>query len=198
MRMWWLRRLVGDGGNLLFPEWLTMYQQVIELRPDLLLEVGRGYGNSTTLLTEVANELEIPAVSVGLDGTFAWQNRTVPRLERVRPPTWFERLVVIDGLMEETDVDRWLSMSARTFLFWDAHGRELAEHMVARVLPRLPTGSRVLVHDIERGTTPRWSESRFRYGDYWSPYEEVLVLAPWAAERRLEMEDVGGSVAFTV
>jgi hypothetical protein len=195
-----LARRVDAANDLSLDEWVALYRDAVDSQPDLLLEVGRGCGNSTVALTEAANrELAgVPVVSVGMDGTHAWEARTVPRLRRIRRPRWFRPLTVIEGWAQEVDLAPWLDVSERVFLFWDAHGPELAVHMLERVLPRLPSGSRIVVHDIYPLSAPEGNGPVFRHTGYWSPFEELPLIGRWADDHGLRLEDLGGMVAITL
>ena len=132
-----LAALVAAPNDLPLDHWFCLYEHAIAAQPDLLLEVGRGYGNSTVVLTEAAHALRARVVSVGFDEPPAFENSTWPKLAPALGDSWRAPLTVIQG-----DVRDYLPPSCeRCFLFWDAHGPEVADAMLGRLIPALPIGS---------------------------------------------------------
>lgn len=86
-----LYELVDSPADFSFHQWAGLFALCMEFAPDLIIELGRRYGNSTCISTEAANRLA-PTRVVGLCLTRKWQTRTVPRLERAVPREWFEPL----------------------------------------------------------------------------------------------------------
>src|SRR5215213_10892772 len=76
---------------------------------------------------------------------YGWASRTRPRLEPVLGDDWFDPLTVVQG-----DVRDFTPPSCqRPFIFWDAHGGEVADAILGHLLRALPSGATtVVVHDI--------------------------------------------------
>jgi hypothetical protein len=128
-----LADLVGSPGDLDLAQWLALHRLALESRPDLLFEVGRGYGNSTVVLTEAAHTLDARVISVGNDEPSGFETRTWPRLSPIVGETWRTPLDVV-----QADVlDFTPPPCARAFLFWDAHGPEVAKAILGRIIPEL-------------------------------------------------------------
>lgn len=194
-----LRELVDSPGDLFLAQWLRLYERALVAAPDLLIEVGRGYGNSTVVLTDAAHVLGARVISVGDDTVYGWAKRTRPRLTTLLGEDWFGPLTVIQG-----DVRDFTPPSCdRPFVFWDAHGPEVAEAMFARVLPALPSGATsVVVHDI---STPDEADAHpleigypYAWGDLVSPFDELPVIGRWLDQQGITPEHDTGMLAFTV
>jgi hypothetical protein len=193
-----LRKLVDAPGDLFLEQWLRLYDRALAARPDLLIEVGRGYGNSTVVLTEVAHFLQTRVISVGDDAVYGWDRRTRPRLLSVVDEDWFRPLTVIQG-----DVRDFAPPSCgRPFLFWDAHGREVADAIFGRVLAALPSGATaVVVHDIstpqEAADHPLGIGYRYKWRGLVSPFDELPLIGRWLDEHGITPEQDTGMLAFT-
>jgi hypothetical protein len=194
-----LRELVDSPGDLFLDQWLRLYERALAAEPDLMIEVGRGYGNSTVVLTDAAHALHARVISVGDDMVYGWAKRTRPRLSTVVDDDWFEPLTVVQG-----DVRDFTPPSCdHPFVFWDAHGPEVAEAMFDRVLPALPTGATsVVIHDI---STPEEADAHpleIGYPYAWrhlvSPFDELPVVGRWLDEQGITPEQDTGMLAFTV
>jgi hypothetical protein len=88
----------------------------------LIVEVGRGYGNSTVVLTEVAHTLGVQVVSVDSDDQPRFESVTWPKLQPVVGDEWRLPLEVIHSDLR----DLMPPACERCFLFWDVHGAEVA------------------------------------------------------------------------
>ena len=140
-------RLVGDTGSL----WVSQYAQLIaaalEFQPDLIIELGRGFGNSTCAFTEAANRLGTARV-LSLDQYPNWRE-TARRLQVLVEPSWFKPLRAVETQICTFDFKRALAGAQRVLLFWDAHGFDVAEVVLGRILPELATREHlVIMHDI--------------------------------------------------
>src|SRR4051812_1935491 len=77
-----LREAVGNPGGLSLGQWLQLYATTLSYEPSIVIELGRGLGNSTTVFTVAATRLPATkVVSVGLDLAQGWRTRTVPKLK---------------------------------------------------------------------------------------------------------------------
>jgi hypothetical protein len=135
------------------PTSLALYQHAqitaaaLEFRPDLIIELGRGYGNSTCDFTEVANRLGTTRV-LSLDQYNNW-DRTAGRLREIVQPSWFDRLQALETNILTFDFVKALAGSSRVLLFWDAHGFEIAKVVLSRIMPELAKREHlVIMHDI--------------------------------------------------
>jgi len=52
-----LREAVDRPGDQDLADWFKLYAFVLEYSPDLIIELGRGYGNSTCIFTEAVNKI---------------------------------------------------------------------------------------------------------------------------------------------
>jgi hypothetical protein len=194
-----LRNLVDSPGDLFLEQWLRLYRRALAVAPDVLLEVGRGYGNSTVVLTDAAHVLQVRVISVGDDMVYAWATRTRPRLLPLLGEDWFRPLTVVQG-----DVREFVPPACeRPFVFWDAHGPEVAEAMFGRVLPALPRGATtVVVHDVSRPSEADAHPLEIGYTYEWrglvSPFDELPVIGRWLDEHGITSEQDTGMLAFTV
>ena len=146
-------RILAFAGAAADPTSLALYQHAqltaaaLEFRPDLILELGRGYGNSTCDFTEVANRLETTRV-LSLDQYDIW-NRTAGRLREFVQPSWFDPLQALQTNILTFNFKEALAGARRVLLFWDAHGFEIAKVVLSRIMPELADREHlVIMHDI--------------------------------------------------
>jgi hypothetical protein len=192
-----LAALVDASNDLPLEQWPRLYERALASGADLLLEVGRGYGNSTVVPTEAAHMLNIPVVSIGFDEPPAFETITWPKLAPVVGNRWRGVLSVV-----QADVRGYKRLaSRRCFLFWDAHGEGVADAMLERLIPGLPGGSTVVVHDVptpaeaDRSPLPL-SEYPYRWRGFVSAFEELPLIGAWLDEHQLAHEQDTGMLAF--
>lgn len=142
--------VVGQLTDLTRFQWAQLASMALEFKPDLIIELGRGKGNSTCLFTEAANILgNTRVVSLCLGAGFVEQ--TLPRLLHggFVTPGWLKPLEcwVTDILF--FDFESLLKKYNRVLLFWDAHGFEVASCVLGKILPILQHKEHiVMMHDM--------------------------------------------------
>jgi hypothetical protein len=172
---------VGSQTDLSPAQWMQLLAFTLEFQPDLIVELGRERGNSTCCFLEAAELLQPDRACrlLSLCLTDYWQRETRPRLEQSCSREWFERGRMLVGNLLEYDFSGDLRQSRRTLIFWDAHGFDVAEHVLGRILP-LVAGRpvAVLLHDMsdlrydgqpirEYGPDGLWKGSRDSQGTFW-------------------------------
>ena len=116
------------------PQWAQWYSVALGFRPDLILELGRSKGNSTALFCQAANRLGRTRV-VSVCNSKDWVEETLPRLKPVVAAGWFDPLDARMADILDTDYEEIVKGSARVLVLWDAHGFEIAEVVLGRILP---------------------------------------------------------------
>lgn len=136
-------------GDLPFHEWGQLIASALEFAPDVILEVGRGYGNSTLSFTQAANALaplECRVVSVC---RHPWQEAYAAVLPAAPAPEWFSPLLVLNGDVRDLDFKEALGNAGRVLVFWDAHGYDVADCLLGKLMPLLADREHmVIMHDI--------------------------------------------------
>lgn len=141
-----LQELVGRPQDLAPAQWLQLAGFALDYRPDLIIELGRGYGNSTAMFLEVARQLGDCRV-ISLCNSDAWRRKTLPKLVREYDRDWFAAGQICEVDILRTTID--LEGSQRCLLFWDAHGFAVAEWVLGHLMPRLAERSqRIVLHDM--------------------------------------------------
>lgn len=129
-------------------QYAQLFTIATEFKPDLIIEVGRGYGNSTAAFTEAANQLKKSKVySICLSND--WKLKTTPKLSNFLPKEWFQKLDAQIVNVFDVNFNKLVRNKKRILLFWDAHGWDVAELMLGKVLPLLQKKEHlILVHDM--------------------------------------------------
>jgi hypothetical protein len=193
-----MHRLVDSPPrDLPLENWSDLYDLTVAFRPDVVLELGRGWGNSTCIFTEAAGVVGCRVFSVGFDSEHAWETRTAPRLAQVVDADWFAPLTVLQDDITTLDFEPLLVGSSRTLVYWDAHGGDVAEAVLGRLLPALPAENKVVVDDIWRSRSRSGVEAKYQAGPLWSQFEEVLPLWVYLIEREIEFEHGDRWITFT-
>jgi hypothetical protein len=134
--------------DLALYQWVQWFAIALEFKPDLIIELGRGRGNSTCVFTEAANSLPHCRV-VSLCNSPDWDNDTKLRVAPIVSAQWFEPLEAKVTDILATDIQALLGDSQRILVLWDAHGYEIAEFMLSYMMPLLRSRQHlVIMHDI--------------------------------------------------
>ena len=122
-----LYETVDSKHNLPLETWAPLFALAVDLGPALIIELGRGRGNSTCVFAEVAQEINTRVVSIGFDGGDGWASWTRPRIEQIVDAAWFEPLTILDQDILAIEFAPIVREASRVLLFWDAHGMAVAD-----------------------------------------------------------------------
>ena len=205
---------IGFSLDLDLPQYMQLFSMTMEFEPDIIIETGRHYGNSTCVLTEAANLLKDTNV-VSLCLSDLWQKETVPKLTPLVSPEWFQKLDARISDICDVNIDDLIKEKKRILFLWDAHGWDVAEYVLGYILPAIQKKSHiVLVHDIsniEYNPDMRnyngqglWKEKYIErpdgkspyiiIGSMCSPFEEIIPLADFANRNQLDIHSVEGEI----
>jgi hypothetical protein len=138
-------------------QWAQIMAFVLEFRPDTIVELGRLKGNSTCCFLETANLLggRHACRFLSLDLVDCWSKETVPSIQSIIPQGWFEPGEIVVGDILSYDFCPILNQSKRCAIFWDAHGIEIADCVLGKLLPQLKNKSHlVIMHDVSDNRYP--------------------------------------------
>jgi len=190
-----LERGVGGRRDFIRQQWLQLVSVVLEFKPDLILELGRGYGNS---LCAMALGLKLlrpqPARLVSICMASEFMEVSRPYLEsHLADSSLFAPVEVMTKNILDHDFRVDLQRAQRVLVFWDAHGYDLAIDLLARLFPMLVEKPHLaLVHDMadlgyvepacrRYDSVPLWhamgsAPPKFILGDVGTQYEEGIAL----------------------
>jgi hypothetical protein len=141
-----LSALVDARSDLNLGQGAQLYAMALDFRPDLIVDLGRGYGNSTCVFTEAAHKLgHARVVSIGFRDDHAWEARTDPNLRNVLPTSWFDPLTVIEKDVRRIDFRVVFGDTPRVLIFWDMLGYGVARYVLDTVLPLIGTREHLVV-----------------------------------------------------
>jgi hypothetical protein len=185
----------------------------LEFRPDLIIELGRGWGNSTCCFLQVADRLhEInPCRVVSLCLSAEWFTATEPKLKEVCAQDWFQSGEILQCDILRTDFAPLLKDAKRCLLFWDAHGFEIAETVLGRLMPLLANREHVvLMHDMEDiqydnpyprsyGETGLWKGASACGAYLWlgsvcSPVAQAISIIDFATRNKMPLHSAAKSL----
>lgn len=160
-----LAQAVDQRSDLWPYQWAQLMAAAIDFAPDLILELGRGKGNSTCAFTEASNINEGRSRILSLCLSDSWERETLPRLRKIVPAAWFHPLQAQRADILEFDYRKSLSGAKRVLIFWDAHGFDIAECVLGEILPIVaPLEHLVIMHDLS--DTRYSSDEQFEYGGH--------------------------------
>jgi hypothetical protein len=190
-RLLTLSRTVGRPEDLTTYQFAQLVATCLEFAPDLVLELGRGLGNSTCAFTEAAR-MNAPGMRVvSLCNTDAWQTITAPALRNVVDEAWFVPLDALVGDILTFDYAPLFAAARRVLIFWDAHGFDIAECVLGTIVRLIADRDHlVLMHDMS--DTRYCAPSLANYG------ERRLWKGENAGEARLRIGIVDAAVAQAV
>ncbi len=166
-----LSAAVGSPSDFSLYQWAQITAFALEFRPDLIIELGRGFGNSTCCFLEVANQLggRRACKILSLCLSDLWFKTTVPRLRGIVPGEWFVPGEILQCDILDYDFSVALEGAQRCLVLWDAHGFEIAECVLGNLLPRLSERSHViLMHDMLDARTDNVSREYGGTGELWN------------------------------
>ena len=208
-----LEDAVDDPRDLSPNQWAQLLAFSLEFKPTLILELGRGLGNSTCVFTEAANRTAAGSCRVlSLCLTDLWETRTVPRLRGVVPTEWFAPLQAEVANILTWDYVSLIRDEDRVFVFWDAHGFEVAECVLGAILPMLAGRPHVVaMHDLSdarylppkldryedrrlwAGMTSMGTGARVRLGHINSEVPQAISAVDFCSRNRLTLESADHS-----
>ena len=148
--------------DMSLPQWASILAFTLDYQPDLVIELGRDFGNSTCCFLEAAAHLRNACQLVSLCRSGMWFNKTAPALEAHRSQEWFARGTILQSDFAAIDLKPYLAGARRVLIFWDAHGFDVAEYVLAYLLPQLADRPHVvLAHDM---TDLRYHQAPRDYG----------------------------------
>lgn len=192
--------LVGSPEfDLPLPAWHDLYEIVAGFEPDLVLELGRGYGNSTCVFTEAAGRMHFDVVSIGNDGGREWETGTARRLKPLVGRRWFRPLTVVHSDICGFDYEAIVRGRQRVLVYWDAHGMDVAAAVLSDLLPRLPAVNLVVVDDVwpKDGPYPQPLPPEHFAGPFASLFDEIGPLWEYLRTRDVPFHQGERSVSFT-
>lgn len=203
-----LQKGVNSPGDLSSFQWGQLFSFAMEFAPNLILELGRGYGNSTCVFTEAANRLPDCRV-VSLCNTELWDRQVLPRLRTVVPAPWFAALDARNGDILAFDFEQAFRGRERVLVFWDAHGFDVAECVLGGILPLLVSRPHaVAMHDMSdaryqgpttdpygddglwRGEGKGW----LRIGNIKSTVEQAVAITDFCTRNHLTLDSADHSL----
>ncbi|MDF1667890.1 MAG: hypothetical protein P1V97_39500, partial [Planctomycetota bacterium] len=198
-----LQDAVGHSTDLSFNQWNQLFAYTLEFKPDLIIELGRGRGNSTCLFTQAAKALgpDSSCHVLSLCNSKDWAEETAPKLETIFGQDWFKDLTAESCDILSYDPSPFIAKATRVMVFWDAHGFEIAEWMLGAVLPQLKDKDHaILMHDMtdtryNSGQEPyrqrplwmgnNWSGPRLRMGHIDSAVEQSVAIIDFSSRNHL-------------
>lgn len=143
-----IRLLVDEPGNLSVLQGLQFYALCLDFRPDLIVELGRGFGNSTCVFASaIMHNAHGQLVSFDLEAY--WDERTVPKL---KTSELTELLRLIDARRQDirtVDFRSVFGSAQKILVFWDAHGWEAADGVLCDLLPAIAARTHIVAcHDV--------------------------------------------------
>lgn len=196
-----LNEAVNRPIDFAFHEWIKLYTLVLEFSPDLIIELGRGYGNSTCIFTEAINKIgKGKVVSIGYDNQ-SWEKFTVPSLQKLVNPQWFDKLDIMQQDIMKTDFTEMTQPAQRILLFWDAHGTELAQYVLSHLFPLLQKKEHLIImHDVTdtgHPATPSENDTseKFRLHTLESSFEEIIPAFNYISANNVQYDTIRSSVS---
>jgi hypothetical protein len=205
-----LSQAVNHTSDLWPYQWAQLMAAAIDYEPDVILELGRGKGNSTCAFTEASNlkNGQIRVLSLCLSDD--WERVTLPRVRSIVPKSWFGPLDALRVDILDFDYELALSGAKRVLIFWDAHGFDIAECVLGEILPVVANIEHlVIMHDLsdtryssEEGLEYQghgiwkgnnWSGPRLKLGIIDSAVEQSIAALDFATRNHIALDSADHS-----
>jgi hypothetical protein len=195
-------------------QFAQLVSAALEFEPDVILELGRGKGNSTCAFTEASYQKGGSIRVVSICNSPDWRIGTAPRLRPIVPASWFTPVDAHEGDILTFDFAKVLVGARRVLLFWDAHGFAVAECVLGGILPLLaPLEHVVIMHDLSdsRYGAPEqmsygphglwkgnnWEGPRLKIGFIDSAVEQSIAALDFTTRNRLSLDSADHSIRST-
>ena len=192
-----LSHAINEPSDFSVYQWAQILAFTVDFQPDLIVELGRRFGNSTCCFLEAANRLQTTNKCrlLSLDIKDHWPE-TMARVSSLRSPDWFAPAQIVVGDILEYDFQPALVNTRRCLLFWDAHGFDIAECVLGSILPRLAGRPHlVLMHDISDArfevSNPEYGASRLWIG------RSAAAEYMWLGDRVSAVAQLISAIDFT-
>jgi hypothetical protein len=207
-----LRAAVGNENAMRGFQFAQLIALSLEYRPDVILELGRGYGNSTCAFTEAANHMgDSKCRVISLCLTAAWEPAPPPAIAAVVPPEWFAPLKTHRCDLLDFDYESALEGAKRVLIFWDAHGFDVAECVLGKILPLIADRDHLVVmHDLSDGRIlgrpqREYGDKRLWRGNDWggqlvwlgnvvSNVEQAVAVIDFTTRNRVDLRSADESI----
>jgi hypothetical protein len=196
---------VGHPGDLGLCQWAQLIAFMLEFAPDVAIDLGRGWGNSTTALMIAAN-LQASQRScrvISICQSDEWQKTTSGRVAQIVSPHWFDLLEVYQTNILAFDFEKALGDAASVLVFWDTNRFDVAECVLGYLMPLIARRRHVVaVHDISDaryssyariyGKHRLWNmkdsmKGSLIVGDVWSSSEDVVPILDFVSRNSLSL-----------
>ena len=195
--------LTNSKNDLSTYQWGQLFTITLEFQPDVIIEVGRGHGCSTTLFTEAANLLQEHGTQVvSICPSQMWARYTSSRINEKSHKHWSVPLQILTTSLDKVDVQEITKHASRVLVFWRDSQPETTRSILTRLLPEICTKPHmVIVHGItdtryqggEQKTGYRlWEQGisgwRLRLGDIDCDQNHIIPLVDFAARNRISLK----------
>lgn len=202
---------VGDTSSLNLYQWAQLMCAFWGFKPDVVLELGRGWGNSTCAFLEAIHASGSKAKLVSLCLSNDWRKHTRPKIAGMVPVGWFAPLEAHEADILTFNYAECLKGFSRVMVFWDAHGFDIAECVLGGILPLLVDRRNViLMHDLSdrRYTSPEndnygesglwkhndWSGPRLKLGNIDSCVEQSVSIIDFTTRNGIPLQSADESI----
>jgi hypothetical protein len=207
-----LQDMMGGPRDFAPQQPLQIASMVYDFKPDLIVELGRGYGNSTCAMAFAAKMLrpqKCRFVSLCLSNAF--NTESLPYLKsHLQDPSVLDPVESLEADILTFDFEPVIASAKRVFVFWDAHGFDVAQTILVRLLRPLRDRPHVaVIHDMadltympeelkQFGTDKRWhpygsAGPKYILGNVGAQYEEGIALVDFASRNRLTLSSAESS-----
>lgn len=207
-----LQTAIGGPRDFVRQQWLQLVSVVYDFKPDLIIELGRGYGNSTCAMAVAMKMLRPqPCRLLSLCLATAFADISRPHLDaNLKDKSLLSSLEALNADIMSFDFSADVAKADRIFIFWDAHGYDLAVTLLGRLFPALVAKAHlVVVHDMADmsyfGSDYRrydsdtlWKSAgsvplKYILGDVGCQYEEGIALVDFLGRNGLAFRSAESS-----
>lgn len=207
-----LQSAMGGPRDFVRQQWLQIASCVYDFKPDLIIELGRLHGNSTCAMAVAAKMLRpkpVRILSLCLSGDF--NRRSRPYLEKhLDDPSILAPVEALERDILAYDFGPAIAPARRVFIFWDAHGFEVAQAILSGLMRGLQDREHVaIVHDMadlrylphgfrRYGSDAQWhgagsAAPKYIVGDVGTQYDEGIALLDFLGRNGIEFRSAESS-----
>jgi len=207
-----LQAAAGGPRDFVQQQWVQLASTVYAFKPDLIIELGRGYGNSTCSMAIGAKMLQpLPCRILSLCLSTSFNDVTRPYLDSaLTDQSLFAPLEALTCDISSYDFRADIEDARRVFIFWDAHGYDLAMGLLSGLFSQLQGKPHLaIVHDMadlkymepecrRYGNESAWlkfgsAPPKYILGDVGAQYEEGIALVDFLGRNRIPFKSAESS-----
>ncbi|HGJ64029.1 TPA: hypothetical protein ENS27_01425 [bacterium] len=191
--------------NDLYPyQWCQLIAVTLEFKPNLIIELGRGGGNSTCAFLLAGSKISpLPRITSVCLSTI-WRKHTFPKIRHIISQQEVALLDIHEANILTFEFEKIISDARRILVFWDAHGFDVAACVLGKIMPLLQSKQHIVImHDLSDNRYLPSDKREYRGNSLWkgnnnegqrvwlgnidSAVEQAVAIVDFTSRNKIEL-----------